>query len=56
MNEEYLTVSWDRPSQFSDNLKEYVVQYKQAGCPPGKGFDWFKVNKTQTTGIFKGLF
>lgn len=56
MDEEYLTVSWDLPSQLSDNLKEYVVQYKQAGYPPGQGFDWIKVNKSQTTGIFKGHF
>lgn len=56
MNEEYLTVSWDLPSQLSDNLKEYVVQYKQAGCPSGQGFDWVKVNKSQTTEMFKGLF
>lgn len=55
MNEENLTASWDLPSQLSDNLKEYVVQYKQA-CPPGKGFDWVKVNKSQTTGTFTGLF
>ncbi|KAK9534959.1 hypothetical protein VZT92_007372 [Zoarces viviparus] len=56
MNEENLTVSWDPPAQLSDNLKEYVVQYKQAGCPPGQGFDWIKVNKRQTTGIFEGRY
>uniref|UniRef100_A0A3Q0RLQ6 Fibronectin type-III domain-containing protein n=1 Tax=Amphilophus citrinellus TaxID=61819 RepID=A0A3Q0RLQ6_AMPCI len=46
MNEENLTVSWDPPSQVSDDLR-YVVQYKQAGCPPGQGFDWIRVNKSQ---------
>ncbi|XP_070704071.1 interleukin 12 receptor, beta 2a, like [Pempheris klunzingeri] len=56
ITEEYLSVSWAVPSQLSDNLKEYVVQYKQAGCPPGQGFDWVKVNKSQTTTIFKGQF
>ncbi len=56
MNEENLTASWDLLSQLSDNLKEYVVQYRQAGCPPGQGFDWVKVSKNQTTGTFKGLF
>lgn len=55
MNEENLTVSWDLPSQLSGNLKKYVVQYKRA-CPPGKGFDWVKVSKSQTTGTFTGLF
>ncbi|XP_054463478.1 interleukin 12 receptor, beta 2a, like isoform X2 [Anoplopoma fimbria] len=56
MNEENLTVSWDLPSQLSDNLKEYVVQYKEAGGPPGRGFDWIKVEKSQKTGIFKGRY
>ncbi|XP_044036321.1 interleukin 12 receptor, beta 2a, like isoform X2 [Siniperca chuatsi] len=56
MNEENLTVFWDLPSQFTDNLKKYVVQYKQAGCPPGQGFDWIKVEKKHTTGFFKGQF
>lgn len=55
MNEENLTVSWDLHSQLSDNLKEYVVQYKQAGCPPGQGFDWIKVTTNQTV-FFKGMF
>ncbi|XP_056258620.1 interleukin 12 receptor, beta 2a, like [Seriola aureovittata] len=55
MNEVNLTVSWDLPSQHTDNLKEYVVQYKQAGCPTGKGFDWIKVKKNQTV-FFKGPF
>ncbi|XP_040919211.1 interleukin 12 receptor, beta 2a, like [Toxotes jaculatrix] len=56
MNEENLTISWDPPSQASNNIKEYVVQYKQAGHPPGLGFDWVKVAKNQTTVFFKGQF
>ncbi|XP_034395332.1 interleukin 12 receptor, beta 2a, like isoform X2 [Cyclopterus lumpus] len=56
MNEEKLTVSWDLPSQLSDHMQEYVVQYKQAGSPPGDGFDWIKVEKSQTTGIFEGRY
>lgn len=54
MNEDNLTVSWDTLT-LSDNLKEYVVQYKQAECPPGQDFDWLKLNKSLTTGFFKGL-
>ncbi|XP_063759627.1 interleukin 12 receptor, beta 2a, like isoform X2 [Eleginops maclovinus] len=50
MNAENLTVSWDSSSQLSDNLKEYVVQYKQIGSPPGQGFDWVK---SQRTAFFK---
>uniref|UniRef100_UPI0037E7C83A interleukin 12 receptor, beta 2a, like n=1 Tax=Semicossyphus pulcher TaxID=241346 RepID=UPI0037E7C83A len=56
MTEENLTVSWERPSVLSDYLKEYVVQYKQAGCPLSQGFDWVKVNKNQTTATFEGRF
>ncbi|KAL3053893.1 hypothetical protein OYC64_006255 [Pagothenia borchgrevinki] len=56
MNEEDLTVSWDSPSQPSDNLKEHVVQYKQADCPPGQGFDWVKATTNQTTALFKGQY
>ncbi|KAG8007039.1 Leukemia inhibitory factor receptor, partial [Nibea albiflora] len=56
MSEENLTVSWDLPSQLSDSLKEYVVQYKQAGCSPDQTFDWMKVNKSQKTAFFKGQF
>lgn len=54
MNKENLTVSWNLPSQLSD--KEYVVQYKEAGSPLGQGFDWVRVEKGHTTGIFKGHF
>lgn len=56
MNEENLKVSWNLPSQLSDTLKEYVVQYKQAGSPLGQAFDWVKVNKSQAAAFFKGLF
>nr|XP_043906260.1 interleukin-12 receptor subunit beta-2-like [Solea senegalensis] len=54
MNEENLTVSWDQP--LSHTLNEYVVQYKQVGCPPGQGFDWVKVDSSQETVFFKGNF
>uniref|UniRef100_A0A669F5H4 Interleukin-12 receptor subunit beta-2 n=1 Tax=Oreochromis niloticus TaxID=8128 RepID=A0A669F5H4_ORENI len=54
MNKENLTVSWGPPSDVSE-LKEYVVQYKQAGSPPGREFDWIRVNKSQNTAFFKVL-
>ncbi|XP_078140932.1 interleukin 12 receptor, beta 2a, like [Centroberyx gerrardi] len=56
MDSESLGASWDLPSQLSDDLKEYVVQYKQAGCPPVQGFDWVRVHKSQATGSLKGHF
>ncbi|XP_018527468.1 interleukin 12 receptor, beta 2a, like [Lates calcarifer] len=52
MHEENLTVSWD-PTKHSE---EYVVQYKQVGCPPGQGFDWVKVPENKTTVFLKGQF
>ncbi|KAL3987216.1 myelin associated glycoprotein [Sarotherodon galilaeus] len=55
MNKENLSVSWDPPSDVSE-LKEYVVQYKQAGSPPGREFDWIRVNKSQNRTFFKGQF
>lgn len=51
-----ITVSWKEPPQLSNSLKEYVVQYKQAGAPLGHAFSWLKLNKSQTTAFFKGLF
>ncbi|XP_037544263.1 interleukin 12 receptor, beta 2a, like [Nematolebias whitei] len=54
MNEENLTVSWEPPSLFPDDVKQYVVQYKE--CLPGKSFDWIKVDKNHTTVSFKGVF
>lgn len=56
MNPEHLNVSWKPPSQLLDNLREYVVQYKEVGCPAGKAFDWVKVNKSQTRAFFRGTF
>ncbi|XP_077590553.1 interleukin-6 receptor subunit beta-like isoform X2 [Stigmatopora nigra] len=58
MNTENLTVSWDSPLQLPDVklIKEYVVQYKQAGCHLGEGFDWIRVNKSCTSVTFKGHF
>lgn len=50
-----ITVSWKVPPQLSNSLKEYVVQYKQAGTFPGHAFSWVKLNKSQTTAFFKGL-
>lgn len=55
MNKENLSVSWDPPSDVSE-LKEYVVQYKQAGSPPGREFDWIRVKKSQNRAFFKGQF
>ncbi|XP_047428092.1 interleukin 12 receptor, beta 2a, like [Mugil cephalus] len=55
MNERNLTVSWDTLT-LSGNLTEYVVQYKQAGCPPSQEFDWLKLNKSLTTAFFQGQF
>ncbi|KAM4530641.1 interleukin 12 receptor, beta 2a, like isoform 2-T2 [Odontesthes bonariensis] len=54
MQEENLTVSWNSPAQFSDNLKQYVVQFKD--CLSGQGFDWIKVDSNKTTALFKGAF
>uniref|UniRef100_A0A3Q4GW48 Fibronectin type-III domain-containing protein n=1 Tax=Neolamprologus brichardi TaxID=32507 RepID=A0A3Q4GW48_NEOBR len=54
MNKENLSVSWNPPSDVSE-LKEYVVQYKQAGSPPGRQFDWIRVNKSQNRTFFKAL-
>ncbi|XP_060883067.1 interleukin 12 receptor, beta 2a, like [Labrus mixtus] len=56
VTEENLTVSWKLPHRLSVNLTEYVVQYKQAGRPLGRGFDWVKVSKNQKTATFKGQF
>ena len=56
MTEDNLTVSWDSSSQMLDNLKEYVVQYKQAGRPRGQAFDWIRVNKSHTSAFMTGLF
>lgn len=55
MNAENLTVSWDQLPQLPDNLKEYVVQYKQAGSLPGQSFDWVRLDKNHTTAFFIGL-
>lgn len=58
MNMANLTVSWELPSQLPDatSVKEYVVQYKEAGSLLGKGFDWIRVNKSCTAVTFTGLF
>ncbi|XP_051905350.1 interleukin 12 receptor, beta 2a, like isoform X1 [Hippocampus zosterae] len=58
MNMANLTVSWELPSQLPDvtSVKEYVVQYKEAGSLLGKGFDWIRVNKSCATVTFTGRF
>lgn len=56
MNAENLTVSWKQSSLLADNLKGYVVQYKQFGSDLGHSFDWAKLNKSQTTAFFRGQF
>lgn len=55
MNAEKLTVSWRYSSKLPDNLKAYVVQYRQFGSRPGQSFDWLKLNGGQTTALFRGL-
>lgn len=55
MDAENLTVSWNRSSKLPDNLKAYVVQYKQYGGGPGQSFDWARLNSSQTTVFFRGL-
>ncbi|KAM3597330.1 uncharacterized protein V6R79_003164 [Siganus canaliculatus] len=55
MTEETMTVSWET-TLLSDKVKEYVIQYKQAGCPLGQNFAWVKVNTSVTTTNFKGRF
>ncbi|XP_057716558.1 interleukin 12 receptor, beta 2a, like isoform X2 [Corythoichthys intestinalis] len=58
MNTENLTISWDPSFWLPDakSIDEYVVQYKQAGCHLGKGFDWIRVNKSCTSVTFTGQF
>ncbi|CAN9505703.1 unnamed protein product [Ophioblennius macclurei] len=56
LTENSLAVSWDLPAQLSDNLKEYVVQYKEAGRPGGHGFDWIKITKNKTAEFTAGQF
>ncbi|XP_061568462.1 interleukin 12 receptor, beta 2a, like isoform X2 [Cololabis saira] len=54
ITDQNLTVSWDLPPQFSDNLKQYVVQYKE--CSPRQTFDWIKVDTDETEVYFQGTF
>uniref|UniRef100_A0A3B4BF09 Fibronectin type-III domain-containing protein n=1 Tax=Periophthalmus magnuspinnatus TaxID=409849 RepID=A0A3B4BF09_9GOBI len=46
MNRNNLSVSWNA-TWISDNISEFVVQYKEAGSPLGKGLDWVRVNTRQ---------
>ncbi|KAF6734568.1 Interleukin-12 receptor subunit beta-2 [Oryzias melastigma] len=54
VTQENLTVSWDPSSHFSKDLMQYVVEYRV--CPPGRGFDWIKVDKSLNSAVFKGEF
>lgn len=56
MINDHINVSWDLPPQRFDDLKKYVVQYKQAGSQAAQGFDWLKLNKNTNTAILKGMF
>lgn len=56
MNAENLTVSWKHSSKLPDNLKAHVVQYKQFGSRLGHSFDWARLNRSQTTASFRGLW
>ncbi|KAM4598137.1 interleukin-12 receptor subunit beta-2-like isoform 2-T2 [Polymixia lowei] len=59
MNSETLTVSWDLPDQLTDNLTEYVVQYKcetKAGRLQTQEFDWVRINKSQISCVLTGKF
>nr|XP_061805072.1 receptor-type tyrosine-protein phosphatase F-like [Nerophis lumbriciformis] len=58
MNTENLTISWDPSFWLPDakSIDEYVVQYKQAGCHLGKGFDWIRVNKSCTSVTFTAVY
>lgn len=53
MNEEKLNVSWEPLSLLPDSVTHFVVQYKEG--PPGKSFDWIKVDKNQITVSLEGL-
>lgn len=55
MNADSLTVFWNQFSQPANDLKAFVVQYKQFGSDLGKSFDWARLNKSQTTAFFRGL-
>ncbi|XP_034534359.1 interleukin 12 receptor, beta 2a, like isoform X2 [Notolabrus celidotus] len=56
MTEDNLTVSWNFSSVLSENLKEYVVQYKLTGSPLGQGLDWVRVSNSNTSAFLKGQF
>lgn len=55
INENNLTVSWNIKSMIP-NIKEYVVQYKEAGSSLGQGLDWVRLNTNLTKVTIKGLF
>ncbi|XP_072299564.1 interleukin 12 receptor, beta 2a, like [Eucyclogobius newberryi] len=55
MKENKLTVSWN-VTWITDNINEFVVQYKEAGSPLGEGLDWVRVNRSLTKITIKGKF
>ncbi|XP_033826282.1 interleukin 12 receptor, beta 2a, like [Periophthalmus magnuspinnatus] len=55
MNRNNLSVSWNA-TWITDNISEFVVQYKEAGSPLGKGLDWVRVNTSLTKITVKGQF
>uniref|UniRef100_A0A8C6WTF1 Fibronectin type-III domain-containing protein n=1 Tax=Neogobius melanostomus TaxID=47308 RepID=A0A8C6WTF1_9GOBI len=55
MNENNLTVSWKITTSIPD-IKEYVVQYKEAGSSLGQGLDWIRLNSSVTKVTIKGKF
>lgn len=55
MEENNLTVSWNITS-WIPNIKEYVVQYKEAGSSLGQGLDWIRSKTSLSKVTLKGSF
>uniref|UniRef100_A0AAV2KEU8 Fibronectin type-III domain-containing protein n=1 Tax=Knipowitschia caucasica TaxID=637954 RepID=A0AAV2KEU8_KNICA len=55
MRENNITISWSR-TWSTDNMKEFVVQYKEAGTPLGRGLDWVRIDISTKTITIKGKF
>ncbi|XP_036445409.1 interleukin 12 receptor, beta 2a, like isoform X2 [Colossoma macropomum] len=49
---QFLDVSWSVPSQFIENIQEYVVQHKPIGLPHTLCPNWDKVDRTQNSVTF----
>ncbi|CAL8272149.1 unnamed protein product [Lota lota] len=56
INSEVLVVSWNPPTRYINNQSKYVVQYKQAGLPQTKGFDWIRLDRSQMSATLTGQF